>query len=274
MKSLAIIGFGNMGEALIAGIRKKCEETQQPQHALYVIEKDDLRRKHAREHYGAIDLEEAGSSAGTMDMIILAIKPQDIPAVADAHTPLFRKTPVISIAAGMSLARLAELFPSSPLIRFMPSLAAKAGKAVTAVAFSKSCTESVREHARALADDVGISLELPEKLFPAIIGISGSAIAYVYEFIHALALGGVKEGVKYEESLAAVLNVLEGAATTVRQAQADNLSPSDLVTRVCSPGGTTIEGMKILHDNRFTAVVMEAVSAAAGRARELEQSSE
>lgn len=276
MKSILIIGFGNMGEALVAGLRQRRKELGKHPLTIFIAEKDGKRRSQAQKDYGAMDygnVLEGKPTERQIDLAILAIKPQEIAGVVETYRDLLNGgTPVISLAAGLSLERLGELLPNAQVIRFMPSLAARVGRAVTAVACPADCDISFKANAMEIAESIGMALEMPESFIPALIGISGSAIAYVYEFIHALALGGVREGFNYELSLRAVLNVMEGATATVRLAEEDGLGPEDLVTRVCSPGGTTIEGIRSLHGNSFISTVMEAVSAAASRARELESS--
>ena len=281
IQTVSIIGFGNMGEAIIAGVCK-----QNAQVKVFVIEKNETRRLLATKKYAASCSPPANEndrinsapswndSFCAADAVILAVKPQDIPHIAQEYGDLFSSmsaVPIISIAAGVSLQRLGELFPTSHIIRFMPSLAAQVGRAVTAISYSSNCTEGTRKTAFEIAGSIGMAIELAEELIPAIIGISGSAIAYVYEFIQALALGGVKEGLRYDASLEIALEVLEGAVVTLRQTATENLNPATLVTKVCSPGGTTIAGIQSLHNNHFTATVIEAVAVAAQRARELEQ---
>jgi pyrroline-5-carboxylate reductase len=264
MTSLGIIGFGNMGEAMISGVRE-----QHPELRINVSEKIEPRRKLAVDTYGASDFTDnpAGLFAES-EAVIIAIKPQDIPEAAKLLKKHSAGKQIISIAAGMSLERISGLFDTTMVSRFMPSLAASVGKSVTAVCFTEECDPSFQELAFQVAESVGLALEVPEYLIPSIIGISGSGIAFVYEFIQALSLAGVKEGIKFDSSLTVALDVLEGAVSTLRES---GLTPGELVTRVCSPGGTTIEGIESLHKNRFTATVMEAVSAAAEKARKLEQ---
>jgi pyrroline-5-carboxylate reductase len=115
---------------------------------------------------------------------------------------------------------------------------------------------------------LGTPLELPEKLMPAVTGVSGSGIAYVFAFLHGLALGGAKAGMPYDTSLDAALTTLEGAVAALRNRQEH---PVALLSKVASPAGTTIEGIHVLEERGFTAAVMDAVVAAARRAQEMER---
>ncbi len=264
MKTLGIIGFGNMGEALISGVKEA-----HPQLGLLVMENSGERMKLATQTYGAKNYNDNPALLfSESDAVILAVKPQDLPALGKIYGKFSGESRLISIAAGVSIERISELFGSPYVSRFMPSLAASVGKSVTGVSFSEDCDETFKEQAFSVAQSVGLAMEMPEHLIPSIIGISGSGIAFVYEFINAMALGGVKEGIKYEASLEVVLEVLEGAVGTIRSS---GIGPGELITRVCSPGGTTIRGIESLHHNRFTATVMDAVSASAEKARDLER---
>lgn len=263
MKTIGIIGFGNMGEAMISGLLER-----NPDYSLSVIEKASSRRKCAVESYNAVDCtDDPEKLFTTADAVVLAIKPQDLPALGEEFYSYTEKLPLISIAAGVNLETLKQLFGSDQIARFMPSLAASVGKSVTGISYSPGCIEEFKDLSYTLAESFGLAMEMPERLIPAIIGISGSAIAYVYEFLNALALGGVKNGIKYESSLEVALDVLEGAVSTVRSS---GMTPGELVTKVCSPGGTTIQGINSLHQDGFTATVIRAVDAAADRARDLE----
>jgi pyrroline-5-carboxylate reductase len=103
---------------------------------------------------------------------------------------------------------------------------------------------------------------------PAVTGVSGSGIAYVFEFINALAMGGVRTGLPYATALNMSIDVLEGAVATLRD---NKLHPTEMISRVCSPAGSTVEGILELEQAGFQAIVMKAVSRAAERSRELEQ---
>ena len=109
---------------------------------------------------------------------------------------------------------------------------------------------------------------IPEKLMAAITGLSGSGIAFVFHFVHALALGGVREGFPYPQALEHALDTIDGATALLRST-GDH--PIAFESRVCSPAGTTIEGVKALEKGGFTDAVLEAVSASARRAHELER---
>jgi len=127
--------------------------------------------------------------------------------------------------------------------------------------------DSFKAQCLQIAGAVGKPIQIPERLMPMMTGLSGSGIAFVFQFLHAMALGGVKTGFGYSAALETALQVVEGAVEVLRKT---GETPSTWITRVASPAGTTIEGLQVLEEGGFTASVMGAVEAASRRAEELE----
>jgi pyrroline-5-carboxylate reductase len=264
MKSLGIIGFGFMGEGIIQGLRKF-----QPELRINVVEKSAERRQAALSGCGATDYtDDLPGFFEASDLVILAIKPQDSADFLAKVEHFTKGSRIISILAGKPLSFFLERSLSTEVARFMPSLAASVGKSVTGVSFSEGSSVDFKLDAMAVAKAIGSAFEIPERLMPAVTGVSGSGIAFVFEFINALAMGGVRTGLPYATALNMGLDVLEGAVATLRD---NKLHPTEMVSRVCSPAGSTVEGILELEQAGFQATVMKAVSRAADRSRELEQ---
>jgi pyrroline-5-carboxylate reductase len=117
-----------------------------------------------------------------------------------------------------------------------------------------------------IADTFGSAFELSEAMMPAFIGISGSGIAYVFQFLHAMALGGTREGIPYQKSIQIACDTLLSAVMLQKQS---GQNPIDLLSSVCSAGGTTIEGIEALEKNAFDHAVIEAVTVAAEKSKRL-----
>ena len=160
-----------------------------------------------------------------------------------------------------------QLLGTKQVVRYMPSLAAAVGKALVGVSLPDDANEYMRHTAERIAQALGTPLFVPEKLMPAVTGLSGSGIAFVFEFVHALCLGAVQAGMSYDAALTGAVTVLEGAAAALRE---NGEHPVALLSKVISPAGTTIAGVEQLHRHGFDAAVAAAVTAAADRARELE----
>jgi pyrroline-5-carboxylate reductase len=260
MKSVGIIGFGVMGEAIAA-----CLAAKLPAVTLLVYDEKNERRETAVRRPG---VKAAGSASEVLqgsEITVLSIKPQDLAAfAADVKT---RGRPVISILAGQTVDLIAKLLGTDQVARFMPNLAAVKGASMVGISFHAGATEQTRADARSVAAALGTALEIPEKLMGAMTGVSGSGLAFVFQFIHGLALGGVAAGFDYRSALSVAIGTLEGAASLLK----DGTHPLELASRVISPAGTTIQGVRALEKAGFTAAVMEAVEAAARKANEFER---
>jgi pyrroline-5-carboxylate reductase len=267
MKNIGIIGFGNMGEAFAAGLRARSGHIR-----FGVAEKFAPRLEAAGEKFGAQDFTgRPGALLDFADMTIIAVKPQDAACVLEDISPYSEGKKFIAIVAGKTLDFYRSFLKTPYIARFMPSLAAMYQKAVVGVSLPAGADaeglDVFRREVLDLASALGSALEIPEKLMPMITGLSGSGIAFVFAFIHALALGGVKTGLGYERALDVALKVVEGAAEVLRSTKD---TPANLIAKVASPAGTTIAGLQALEEAAFTAAVMRAVEDAADRARELE----
>ena len=264
MQQIGIIGFGNMGSAIARGLR-----AQHPGLELGILEPNSEARQRAESELGAISYIDAPDRFfRDCETVVLAIKPQDLDPIADELRAHSTDAALISVLAGTPTERIAAAFDTQRVARFMPSLAASVGKSLVGVAFAAAADKSLRETALTVAETIGRPLEVPEHLMAAITGVSGSGLAYAFTFAHALAMGGVSTGLKYDDALAAAVMVLDGAAEVLR---ATGEHPLALASKVSSPAGTTITGLTALERGAFTATVIEAVEQAAHRANELER---
>ncbi len=263
MQRIGIIGFGNLGSSIARGLRAK-----NPSLEFSVIEPSPAALNTAVSELQASDC--TGSPERLFDrceLVVLAVKPQDLTSSAAKLRPYSADAPLISVLAGTPIRRITEQLGSERVARFMPSLAAGVGKALVGIAFADAVDARQRQDALEVATAIGTPLEVPEDLISAITGVSGSGLAYAFTFAHALALGGVSAGLKYDDALHAAIMVLDGAAEVLRSS---GEHPQALVSKVSSPAGTTIRGLTALERGAFTATVMEAVQQAATRADELE----
>jgi len=261
--AVGVIGFGNMGEALALGLVRK---NLAP--AVGVFETNPQAKAKASKNKKLTVHDTLEALVEACSILVIAIKPQDIPALLARLRPLAHNRGVISLAAGLGSAFFQKELGVDQVVRFMPNLAAKVGKSLVGVSPGTECGPTFAEQALAIAGSVGRAVLLPEKLMAAITGLSGSGIAFVFHFVHALAMGGVREGIAYPQALEHALDTIDGAVALLRST-GDH--PIAFESKVCSPSGTTIEGVKALEAGGFTNAVLEAVSASARRAHELER---
>lgn len=200
--------------------------------------------------------------------LLVALKPQVLREVLGALREDFRDDQlVISIAAGVTLATLREVVgPAPALVRVMPNICCTVGAGAAAWAAAPGVSDEQRAFAAELLGAAGEAVEVEERLLDTVTGLSGSGPAFAALFIEALADGGVKAGLPRAQALRLAAQTVLGAARWVLDHDG---SPAQLKDLVASPGGTTIAGVAALEARAFRAAVIEAVVAAAERAREL-----
>ena len=205
------------------------------------------------------------------NVLILATKPDQVPiALAEIAGAFTKNHLLISIAAGVTLAKLENLLPAGArVIRVMPNTPALVGEAASVFALGKSATVADGELAKKLLSAVGVALQVKESLLDAVTGLSGSGPAYVYQFIEALSDGGVASGLPRDIATKLAAQTVLGAAKMVLET---GQHPGALKDQVTSPGGTTIEGLHALEKGKLRATVMSAVRAATEKSKKLGQS--
>lgn len=201
------------------------------------------------------------------DVVLVAVKPQYLQTVfRESKNISTDQVLVVSVVAGATCARLTGAFRTDRVIRVMPNMPALVGSGAAGYCRGAGATEQDAEFVGELLSGVGISVELPERLLDAVTGLSGSGPAFVFQFIEALADGGVRMGLPRDIAQSLALHTVRGAADLAIKTEAH---PAVLKDRVASPGGTTIEGLHALETGGFRATVMDAVSAAARRSEAL-----
>jgi pyrroline-5-carboxylate reductase len=261
--TVGIIGYGNMGRAIAQGLLKKHRD-----QSVGILSRNAGGAEVASRNKRLTVHPTLEALVAASKVLIIAIKPQDIPLLLEHLRPLAHGKWFISVAAGLTTKWLAEHLASHQIVRWMPNLAATTGKSLVGVSPGAESDERFTALSLELAAAIGTPALIPEKLMAGITGLSGSGIAYVFQFVHALAQAGVREGFAYPKALDHALTTLEGAVSLLRDS---GEHPVALVSKVTSPAGTTIEGIKVLEAGAFTNIVMDAVSASSRRALELER---
>jgi pyrroline-5-carboxylate reductase len=203
-------------------------------------------------------------------VVILAVKPAQVPGLLrEVRGELCDKHLLISIAAGVPLSKLEEnLEAGARVIRVMPNTPALVGASASAFALGRSATADDGQLVQKLLEAVGLALPVPEPLLDAVTGLSGSGPAYVYLIIEALSDGGVAAGLPRDIATKLAAQTVLGAGRMVLET---GLHPGALKDMVTSPGGTTIEGVHELEKAGVRGALMNAVRAAADKARKLGQ---
>ncbi len=200
------------------------------------------------------------------DVVLLAIKPQDVGGALPELKEQLRGKLLVSIAAGLSIERLSAFTGSQRIIRVMPNTPAMVSRGASVYACGSEATAADRELAGRIFGAIGIAFELPEEKLDAVTGVSGSGPAYVFEFIQALTEGAVAQGLPREVALDLIVQTVAGAAEMLLQKQG---TPDELRTAVTSKGGTTAAGLEVLRDGGFRELIGRVVERATERSREL-----
>mmetsp|Transcript_25022 Transcript_25022/g.59474 ORF Transcript_25022/g.59474 Transcript_25022/m.59474 type:complete len:311 (+) Transcript_25022:165-1097(+) len=217
------------------------------------------------------------------DAVVIAVKPNVVDDVlrdiASAHPTTTNTTTttttttdtlspplVISIAAGVQLSTLEQQLPGRRVVRVMPNTPCLVGEAASGYALGTLCNDNDRTIVETIFGAVGIAKEIKEVLLNAVTGLSGSGPAYVYQFIEALADGGVRSGLPRDVAMQLAAQTVKGAAEMVLQT---GEHPGRLKDNVTSPGGTTIAGVEALEHGGFRSATISAVKAATRRSMQL-----
>jgi pyrroline-5-carboxylate reductase len=203
------------------------------------------------------------------DILFLAVKPQYLADVIDGiKDAVSEKTVIVSIAAGRSLAFLSEAFGKEGLkiVRCMPNTPAMVQEGCTGVCPGEFVTDEERDTVMTLLSSFGKAYLVPEKLMDVVVGVSGSSPAYVFLFIEAMADAAVAEGMPRSQAYEFAAQAVLGSAKMVLET---GIHPAALKDMVCSPGGTTIEAVRVLEEMGFRAAVMDAVEACVDKSRNL-----
>ena len=262
--TIAMIGSGQMGEALVGGwLAAKTV----PPGALVATDASAERRDLMKRRFGVRTGTDNREAAAGADVVVLAVKPQILDGVMKELSSALAGKLVLSIAAGVTIAHLAKLAPKGArVVRVMPNTPVLVREGVSALSFGAGVTEKDQQLARRLFEAVGRAVVVEEKLMDAVTGLSGSGPAYVFLAIEALADGGVKMGLpRTVADLLAAQTVLGAARMVLETGE----HPAKLKNNVASPGGTTIAGLHRLEQGGLRAALMAAVEAAAKRSEEL-----
>lgn len=267
---IGLIGTGNMGSALLSGwLSAKAVVAGD----IRVYDPDRAKLQSTTRRFQVQAMGDNGDLTAWADVVVMAVKPQVMDAVLKEIAPaVTAKKLVISIAAGMSIARIEEGIGNKvAVVRVMPNTPALIGEGISALAFNDRVKGAGKKRAMLLLDAVGETVEVPEKMIDAVTGLSGSGPAYVFVLLEALSDAGVRQGLPRETASRLALWTVRGASG---MALKSGRHPCELKDMVTSPGGTTIAGLHALEKGKFRAVLYNAVAAATERSRELGKENE
>ncbi|MBL7223769.1 MAG: pyrroline-5-carboxylate reductase [Candidatus Brocadiae bacterium] len=266
--TIGFVGAGMMGEAFARGLLDA--KLVSPDHLL-MTDADPQRRAAVADQLGITVLESNTDLVARCQVVILAVKPDVVrdvlPGLADV---IGEEHLVVSIAAGVTLDELEGLLAEGAhIVRVMPNTPCLVGEGAAGVALGQHATQADGDLVGKILSSVGICVFVPEKLMDAVTGLSGSGPAFVALVIEAMADAGVLCGLPRPVALKLAAQTVLGAGKLVRDT---GKSPADLKDMVTSPGGTTIEGVKVLEEGGLRATLIRAVEAATAKSKKLGRS--
>jgi pyrroline-5-carboxylate reductase len=262
-QSVCVIGYGNMGRALVRGWLAAGMSPQ----SIFVVESNP----DAVEAAAKLHLLDAGACDGStrFDVVLVAVKPQQLAAaLSDSAAFVARSEVVLSVAAGKTLAAFEKLIGPRPVVRAMPNTPAAIAQAATVLCANSSTEARHKSHCNALMAAVGTAHWVDEEaLIDAVTALSGSGPAYVFLMIECLARAAVVQGLPVELAMALAKQTVAGSAEYARESAADVV---ELRRQVTSPAGTTEAALSILlEDDALCRLLDAAVAAATARSRAL-----
>lgn len=256
--NIGFIGGGTMAEAILGGM---LDGGVASAGDVIIGEPVAPRRDYLAERYGVAVSEANGEVVGASDMVVMAVKPQDLPKVySDVGGQFAGERSVLSIVAGTKMNSLADGLQTENVIRVMPNTPAQIGEGMTMWTCSKSVAQSHRDTTSAILSTIGDEIYVDdEKYMDMATALSASGPAYVFLILEAMIDAGVYVGLPRDVARRMALKTVQGSAELVIQT---GRHPAELKDMVTSPGGTTAEGLQALERAGVPAAVVDAVNAA------------
>lgn len=259
--SILFIGAGRMAEAIIAGIHKISNKKFEKVYASNRSNSDRLQV--LADTYGVIPIHDWNEIISKVDIIVLAIPPQEHEIIVKKLNQVMTNQFIITIAAGIGPSVLEEWLPAKAVGWIMPNTAAEIGHSISLYTFGKFVTESHKNQMLQLVDSIGPSQFCTEKEIHELTAVTGSAPAFMYLFVESLIEMTGKFGVSKQISQKLVTEMVIGSAEMLKAGK----SPRELREQVTTPGGATAEGISILMSGGFTELIQKAVVATNKKAK-------
>jgi pyrroline-5-carboxylate reductase len=262
---VVFIGGGNMGEAMLsAAIDKKVISAS----TIIVCDISETRRRYLKQRYGVRVAGENLKPARESEIVVLAVKPQQISGVmSELSGRLTEAQLVISIAAGIALDTMSRALSHNRIVRAMPNTPAQVGAGITVWTATPGVSDEDMVRAGSIFESMGKQMYVSdERYLDMATAVSGSGPGYVFLFTEALAAAAIDLGLTPDMAEILVTETLLGSA---RYMQMSEKTPAELRQMVTSPGGTTAAALEHLERGSFTTLIRQAVRAAYDRAKDM-----
>lgn len=262
---LGFIGCGNMAKAIIKGIVKSEIFSLKEIIASTASEKSMEKAKKELGIKVVLDNKEVASKS---EILFLAVKPHFYKSVIEEISSVVKKdTIIISMAPGQTIEKTEKLFGKDiKLVRSMPNTPAMVGEGMTALCANDFINVEEKDKVQKIMEGFGKAIYVEESMMEAVIAVSGSSPAYVFIFIEALADGAVLLGMSRKDAYEFAAQAVVGSAKMILET---GMHPGELKDMVCSPGGTTIEAVKVLEEEGFRNSVIKAMLACGEKSKKM-----
>ncbi|WP_317368020.1 pyrroline-5-carboxylate reductase [uncultured Tyzzerella sp.] len=253
--NIGFLGIGNMGGSILKGFLANNINSKD----IFIYDIDILKLEQFKQQFNVNICTDYEELVKNVDCLILAVKPdiilkvlENIKGYLDIYNPI-----IVSIAAGVSTSSLCNTINNDNIgiIRIMPNINAEIGLATSAYCYNNIKEENV-EYVINLFKTIGSVFYIPEEKFSIFTAIAGCSPAYIYLFLDSIAKGAQKMGLNKKEALQIAIDVTIGSANMLKISEKH---PWELIDKVCSPGGTTIEGICTLEENNFQQGIVKAI---------------
>lgn len=261
---LGFLGTGNLAAAILGGVL--AAQAASPEDIM-IFDRDPAKTAALHEKYGVAVAADAAQAAAQCALLFVAVKPKDVAAAAAeiCSAVLANGTVVVSTAAGTPLAALEAAYGAqAKLVRIMPNVNAAVGQSMTALCKNDAVTAQEFDAVCAVCAAFGRTMPLAEAYFPVFTAVACSAPAFAYLFADALTNAGIRGGLTAAQAQQAAAQMLLGSAQMLLES---DRPVSELIRSVCSPAGTTIEGLCSLKTDGFESAVIRAIDATVARDR-------
>jgi pyrroline-5-carboxylate reductase len=266
-KKIGFIGCGNMAKAIIGGmIKSKLVSSNN----IIASALSDNTLQNVKNEFNINTTKDSREVIQKSDIIIVAVKPNMYDSVLNSLKDLIDNTKIIvTIAAGKTIASVENVIGNDKkIVRTMPNTPALVNEGMSAICKNKNITDEELNTIKTIFDSFGKSEIVQEYLIDAVIGVSGSAPAYVFMFIEAMADGAVAAGMPRSQAYKFASQAVMGSAKMVLES---GKHPGELKDMVCSPGGTTIEAVKTLEAEGLRNSVIKGIEACIAKSKEMNQ---
>ncbi|WP_434799096.1 pyrroline-5-carboxylate reductase [Terrisporobacter vanillatitrophus] len=264
MKKIGFIGAGNMGGAILGGIlNSKMIDNDH----IMASAKSDRTLDKIKSNYNVSVTKNSKEVVEFSDLIVIGVKPDIYDEILEEIKDLIDNKIIITIAAGKTIEAMEKIIgDDKKIVRTMPNTPSLVGEGMTSLSPNKNISEEELSFVKSIFDSLGKSEVVKEDLIHAVIGASGSSTAYAFMFIEAIADGAVRAGMPRDKAYTFAAQGVLGAAKMVLDT---GKHPGELKDMVCSPGGTTIEAVKVLEEEKFRGAVLKAIDSCVKKSIEM-----